>query len=368
MPHVIRTSASRSFRGCRRRWDWAYRQHYVPLEEPKPLEFGRAFHAALEEVYEPSRWKSTTPRDKLELAIARLVKECEEHREKYLAETGTPRLDRDGQDDYDGRIELGREMLKHYVLEVHPVKDSWFKPVKVELEFEVPITDELGLDVLCYNSPACGQEHSNPDVVVHQGRVDAIVENLLNGGYYIVDWKTAAALRASEDLLWMDDQICRYCWALRFKLNLDIRGFLYVEILKNFPQAPRLLSRRYKGCLYSQDKHAPTEYNIYRETVSNGDIEAWDAGKYDDYLEFLLSEDAPKFYQRFRIEKTPAELGEIGRTVALEAQDMVQENLRIYPSTGRFSCPSCAYRSPCQMQMLGNDYRYTLDTIFGQAQ
>ena len=364
MPHVIRTSASRSFRSCRRRWDWAYREGYYPLEEPKPLEFGRAFHSAFEEIYNVERWKTTSPKQKLDLAVTRFTEECELQRKQYLTDFSVPRLDREQQDDYDGRIVLGTKMLEHYIWNVHVLYDDWFTPVEVELEFEVPILDDSGQPVHCWDR-RCGQDHSYGDVLVYQGRVDVIVEDVM-GGYYIVDWKTASALRARADLLWMDDQICRYCWALRHMMNIDIRGFLYVEILKAFPEPPKLLTRKYKGAMFSRDKNAPTEYDLFRKTVESDDNLAFRQGVYDEHLEFLASEEAPKFHQRFKIRKTPAELKEVGNTVALEAMDMVS-NPRIYPSTGRFSCPSCAYRSPCSMKMQGEDFLYTLETMFRKA-
>lgn len=367
MPHAIRTSASRSFRGCRRRWNWAYREGYAPLEEPRPLEFGRAFHAAMEEIYNVERWANTTPQQKLEFAIKRFVDECEIQRKAYLAEFSIPRLDREQKDDYDSRIELGTNMLTYYVLTVHPEKDTWFKPVKIELEFEIPLYDENGVELRCYN-PQCGQDHEAGDIVVYQGRVDALVEDIVHGGYYIVDWKTAAELRAREDLLWMDDQICRYCMALRLVLNIDIRGFLYVEIRKDYPKPPKLLKRKYAGKWYSTNAEAPTTLELFRETVKGGDAEAFNDGLYDDYLVHLGSSEAPKFYQRFRIEKSEAELKETYRTASLEAEDMVDANLRIYPSTGRFSCPSCAFKSPCAMQMKGADYVYTLDSMFRKVE
>lgn len=368
MGHQIRTSARRSFRGCRRRWDWAYRQGYAPLEEPKPLEFGRAFHVAMEVLYDPETWDLTSPEQKLHNAKLVFKSECEKQRKQYQEDMGITRLDYEQKNDYDERIILGCGMLDYYVHNVHVKDDHWLRPVKVEIEFDVPLEDEDGNPVRCWNSPECGQIHANDgegSIVSHGGRVDAIVEDIIKGGYWIIDWKTAAELRASEAMLEMDDQICTYCWALRDKLNIDIRGFIYVEIRKAYPQPPKKLKRVRSGCMFSTDKRMPTTAKIFRETVIREDHDAYVAGCYDEFLEYLETDkDAAKFHQRFTIHKTPRQLTNIGKNVAEEAADMVSSGLRLYPSVGRFSCPSCAYKPPCQMKFNDEDYIYTLDTLY----
>lgn len=363
--HQIRTSERRSFRGCRRRWDWAYVQGYAPLEEPKPLEFGRAFHVGMEALYDPDTWGKTTLDERFENACAAFERECEIQRKNYLRTVGVARLDREEKDDYDERVRLGRGMFEYYTYNVHAIEDDWLKPVRVEVEFDVPVTDERGEPVYCNNSPRCGQIHDNPARVTHGGRIDALVEDVIRGGYWIIDWKTAASLRASADMLEFDDQICSYCWALRDKCRVDIRGFIYVEILKAYPIPPKRLSRIRNGCMYSQDKRMPCTAELYRETVKKEDSQAYADGLYNEFILYLAQDkDAAKFHQRFTIHKTPTELTNIGANIATEAEAMLDDRMKIFPSVGRFSCPSCAYRAPCQMKFKGEDYVYTLDTLF----
>lgn len=365
MPHMIRTSERRSFRSCRRRWDWAYVQGYTPLSEPTYLEFGRAFHVAMETIYNPFTWDTTDAQQKLELATAEFVNECEDQRKLYLKAVGEPRLDREERDHYDQCIILGRGMLDYYMEFVHGVDDVWFRPVRVEVEFEAPITDENGEPVLCHNSPHCGQHHSNPDVCTYGGRIDALVEDIVFGGYWIFDWKTAASLRASFDILENDDQACSYCWACREKLGVDIRGFVFAEIRKDYPRFPKELKRTRNGCKFSTDKNMATTASIYRRHVKINDKAAYEAGCYDEFLYWLENDkDAAKFHNWIKIKKSPTELRNIGQDIADETMDMVNPSLRRYPSFGRFSCPSCAYRTPCKARTSGEDYLYTLDTLF----
>jgi hypothetical protein len=92
------------------------------------------------------------------------------------------------------------------------------------------------------------------------------------------------------------------------------------------------------------------------------DNEAFICGAYDSHLNWLKNE-GPRFHQRHQIHKTDYELGQIGYNIYLEALDMV-ENPRVYPQPGRFSCNTCLYRQPCLGMNLGEDYEYTLETLF----
>src|SRR5258706_10937254 len=102
---------------------------------------------------------------------------------------------------------------------------------------------------------------------------------------------------------------------------------------------------------------------MFLETVQKGDPEGWQMGLYDDHLLRLKSE-GPRFTQRHQIHKNEHEIAEAGRVIALEAMDMSDVNLRIYPQPGRFSCNWCLFKQPCLGMNMGEDFAYTLDTLF----
>ena len=81
-----------------------------------------------------------------------------------------------------------------------------------------------------------------------------------------------------------------------------------------------------------------------------------------DFLNILVQIKMLQSPPAIRSRKPQQELTIIGENIALEAV-MVDPNLRLYPSFGRFSCPSCAYRSPCTMKQSGADYVYTLESM-----
>lgn len=390
--HEIHTSERKSFRGCRRRWDWIFQQYYYPQMTAKPLEFGVAFHNAMEVLYDPDTWKM----DKKMVANAAIqvfVKTCDDQLAKY-SENYDPSPE--VLEDYAERVELGKGMLNYYTKSVASRYDEHWTPLKVEVEFIVPIqspdtgeylfcTCDRCWVVFCMHHDA-RERADNPEwvslneqpgererfqglPVVLAGRIDLLAEDE-HGDYWIVDWKTAARLARGDvsgqdrdEFLDLDDQIGSYVMALRRKLGLNVRGFVYVEIKKAFPEEPKRNSTTRLGRAYSVAKNQNVDYETYVDCVSKNDTAAYEAGLYDEFLDFL-KEGGVNFYGRYQIAKSDEELEEIERNLFVEASDMVDKNLRIYPNPGRFNCGFCAFRQPCLEQFRQGDYQYLLDTMF----
>jgi MoaA/NifB/PqqE/SkfB family radical SAM enzyme len=115
--------------------------------------------------------------------------------------------------------------------------------------------------------------------------------------------------------------------------------------------------------MFSTDKTAPMEYATFVNTVMAEDVRGYNMGLYDDYIEFLQGTMAPKFYQRHTIYKTDTQVENFWNDLISEARDMLA-NPRVYPQPSRFSCNSCLYRVPCDGKNRGEDYKYTLDTLY----
>lgn len=375
--HSIHTSSRRAFRACRRRWNWTNREMYYPLTTPEPLEFGIAFHKAMETFYEPMTW--TSPREvRRDLALVAFAQECKAHMREYRKLNPDP--DVTVLDSYKTRQELGLNMLRYYCDTVSPLYDNNWTPLRVEVAFEVPIKNpDTGFQLYCV-CDLCWKRwitnHIGKDFdyepradwkglpVTYGGRLDALFQDS-SGRYWIVDWKTTARLLdedAEASFLQLDDQIVSYLWALE-QYGIHCAGFVYVEIKKAFPQAPDRLSRLYKGRSFSTNKDFLTTHELFKNTVMVEDNAAWQMGLYDDHLLRLKSE-GPRFTQRHQIHKNAHEIDEAGRVIALEAMDMTDLNLRVYPQPGRFSCNWCMFKQPCLGQNMGEDYQYTLDTLF----
>ena len=379
--HEIHTSERRSFKACRRRWDWLFRDGYYPITTAKPLEFGVAYHRAMEVYYDPATW--TWDREVVAAnAILAFVQKCEKQKAEAIQATGHLYLEGEQEEDYAERVELGKGMLKYYFENVAPKEDKGWRPVFVEVGFMVPIHDpeerSTWIWCTCTNCFKKWNDYlSDEDIditpakwmsmwrglpVVYAGRIDMLAVDK-QGNYYIFDWKTARNVADRYEFLYLDDQIGSYVWALKRILELNIKGFVYHEQRKGYPQAPKMNKQRRLGCLFSVAKNQDVDYDTYLETVKTHDREAYELGHYDEMLEYLRNEGIV-YFARHQIIKTEVELDEIEKNIGYEALDMVDPGLRIYPSAGRFGCSFCAFQQPCMEKNGGGDYQYALNEFF----
>lgn len=385
--HSVHTSERRSFRTCRRKWDWIYNQGYHPTDPIRPLEFGTAYHAAMERYYEPSTWHF----DK-EVLAASAIAEFRRHNERQrilaaeAADKGNTSVTPAAiEADYDERIELGVGMLKYYFFDVAPTLD-FFTPVKVEVGFEVPLHRPGSTEFILCTCHRCWKrwmksEHGKEQVwksgrspekyreewsglpVTVGGRLDLLAKDE-SGQYWIFDWKTCAQLLSDFDFsLFVDDQISTYLLALK-RLDINVVGFIYHEQVKTYPEPPEPLKRSHQGRLFSTAKNQSTTYDMYRSAVEEGDPQGFQSGLYDPYLTYL-KEFGPKFFNRRQLYRTDAELLATEEAIFLEFTDMM--NGGIYPNPSRFFCNNCPFKEPCLAKNQGADYQYALDTMFAKG-
>jgi hypothetical protein len=335
----------------------------------------------MEVLYDPETWD--WDREVVgELAVAKFVDVCNEQRRTYLRDSDEPALEPAAQEDYDERVELGKGMLRYYYKKQLPKHPEGFRPIRVEIAFEVPIMhpDIPGRQLMCkcdscWTRYKADAESRGEDVtgsqavfwaglpVVYAGRLDCLGEDA-QGDLWIIDWKTARVISDDDEFLHLDDQIGSYCWALT-ELGLPIRGFIYHEQKKGYPQPPNENKFLRKGCRFSVSKQQDTDYETYLAHIKEHDPQALAEGAYDDFLNYLKNEGIV-YYRRWQIIKTDYEKKMIAKDIGLEALDMLDTQLRIYPNAGRFSCTYCAFRQPCLGRKAGEDYEYTLKTLFKQ--
>lgn len=380
--HEIHTTEMRSFRACRRRWDWSFRENLQPNKTAVPLEFGIAFHKAMEKMYDPKTWGA--PRTLIaQFAEAAFFDECSRQKKAYYDQIGNY-LDEDKERDYDSLVRLGRGMIYWYVQNHLPVAD--WTVVAVEQKFQVPVLDPYtGKQVYC-KCQICRLKwiHARAEglapnaivitakefeewpglPVVYEGRVDAIVRDRF-GDHWVLDWKTTSRMmnEDSDVVLELDDQVTGYVWALRQKLGLAIRGFKYVELRKGFPEPPTKLKVVRLGRSFSVSQNQITDVETFIQTVSREDKGAYEAGLYAEYINWLKTE-GTKFIHVHTVYKSEQQLSMFTYESWEQVMEMTDPELRMYKSPGRFSCGFCAYREPCIDKDQGADYQYGLKTLY----
>lgn len=375
--HEFHTSERKSFRGCRRRWDWIFRGGYYPKVTPKQLDFGVTYHKGEEVYYDPTTW--AWDRSVVLEAAIKAFKDKNNEQRKAAYEYLMFRTEEEIDEDFNERQALGIGMLRYQHKVISPREDQTWRPVKVEIAFMVPIPHPETNEHMWCKCDACYKKATEwhgktnehwPDggwkglPVVYAGRIDCLGEDD-NGDLWIIDWKTAANIPEDHSFLDLDDQVGSYCWAL-WSIGMNVRGFIYHEQRKAFPEPPPRNKTIRLGRMYSVKADLPTDYETYLKTVKENDTKAYAEGLYDTYLN-MLKEVGQTFYYRAQIHKTEEELLNLQYNLGLEVLDMLAPDLRIYPNPNRSGwggCTGCAFKEPCTEKTRGGDYQYGLDTMF----
>ena len=299
------------------------RQGYRYTPGIKALDFGIAVHKGLEVFYDPERM--TYGRQMREdFALRAFTDSCSNQRARVLL--AQPNLAVETEEDFAERETLGEGMLEHYFLWSKENDD--FVPVKSEVEFEVPIP---GIDA------------------VYQGRIDLIIEN--EQGTWIVDHKTAAQFTDTA-YMDLDMQVSSYCWAIRKQLGIEVKGVIINELRKSVPKDPQV---NQNGTM-SQNKSQRTSAIMFRQKLAERGLSE---GPYTEYIEHL--EQRSLFFRRTTLYRSDEELDIVERLIALEAQDMLDPDVRIYPNPSRFNCNGCSFFAPCLAKLDGSDHDWILE-------
>lgn len=345
---IIRTSDRGTFKKCREQWNFSskLRMNLESNKEARALAFGTAIHAGLEVYYKPETWHLDTEM-KVQLA-----------KSAFLACWDKQKPD-DETTEWAEDAELGWDMLDNYATE-YEFEWKHFTPVKVEIEFEVPITvpDEANhpgsIFAIAGDALVVQPTHyDTPAPVMYQGRIDAIWQDT-DGKMWLVDHKTAKKFD-STDWLALDEQCGSYMWAIQQMLGIKISGVIYNELRKDAPHLPKLL----KNGSLSKDKNQNTTGVIYRKAIADYGL---DPLQYAEILEHLDAQ-GNKFFRRTIVMRSQRELEIQGERIYYEAIDML-DNPTIYPSPNKFTCSFCDFFSACVSKQEGSDYDYILKDRF----
>ena len=323
---VIRTSDRGRFRRCRQLWDFEspMRQNYAYQGSIKPLDFGIAFHEALDEYYKP-REEAYTHEVRWGLAISKFGEICDEQMARTLK--ATMGIDETSvREDFAERKELGIGMLNHYFPWAEEHDD--FEVVESEISFEVEIPE---MDVM------------------YQGRIDALVKR--DDGYWLLDHKTAAQF-GDTGWLDLDTQISAYCWAMTKRLGIKVNGMIYSEIKKSVPKEPQVN----KNGTLSQNKQQRTSLALYKKKIQELGLNESD---YSEYLEYLAAND--KWFRRTYVHRSDQELENVEEIIRIESREMINPDIGIYPNPSRFNCSGCAFKLPCVAKQDGSDVNWILE-------
>jgi len=347
---AIGTTDRSTFRTCRLLWDYSSqnRLNYSNIGAIKNYEFGTAMHEAMEILYDPETWDKGMTIAKINRAKAAFVSYLTTFRINLIS-VG---IDGDIFREIDDYIKIGPSIIDNYV-EWASEADEHIRPVKTEIDFEVPIpVTEKQSKIL---RPGFSTEYNNVmdchvlmykgEVVLYKGIIDLLVYDDRFDSYIIIDHKTTSNFAySSEAKLERDTQASAYYWALRM-LDINVMGTEFNYILKDAPSPPNVL----KSGKLSKAKDQKTTYNLYMQAIEDNDLDV------ADYIGFLEDFEEPQYFKRIESYRDAQQLKLIGEYILLEAMDMLGDPF-IYPNINAFhQCKSCEFFVPCTKKINGED-------------
>lgn len=333
---VIRTTDRIMFKRCRRRWGWQshLRGNLGQREGVSPLWMGSGFHFALEDYHGYNYFQKPS------LAFREYVAAT-----RRINQSALPA-------GWEEDTELACGMLDYYSeqwLSNRPALQTfvWNGVPQVEVNFRVELPWEAG--------------RYGFDRVIYSGTLDRVIIDE-HGQLWIVEYKTAKAIQTLH--LANDSQVSSYCWAGRYLYDRPVVGVIYQQHRKDLPKEPKILAT---GRL-STDKRQLVTYQSMRHSIkqSYGSIKAAPI-EYIDYLNYLAQNESPlgdKFVWRSKIQRNDHQCEAEGVKILMEAEEMLNPDLPLYPNPDRTCQFMCPFNGACVSLDDGGDWQYELELLF----
>lgn len=337
---VIRTSDRNAFRACRRKWNWSshMRENLGPKQNATPLWFGSGFHFVMEDFHGLQRFKD--PVEALH---------CYHAATKKFNPESLP-------DDADEAMLIGETMLRYYQkwLAARPnTPDTYVLDgvPQVEVNFRVPLPfDQATLDRLGW------------DGAVYSGTIDRIVYDPKLEMLWVLDYKTARMFNTQH--FQIDSQVTTYCWVAQQLYDIPVAGMIYAQHLKKEIKLPRVLNSGKMSTAQNQ----VTSSLLYAEQMQNVYGSVTDAP--EDILAFykdLRSREDDRqdvFIRHDYLQRSERMCQSEGQKILLEAQDMMNRDLPLYPNPSRDCVNMCSFNSACVSFDDGGHYQDELTLNF----
>jgi hypothetical protein len=347
---IIRTSDRIAFKQCRRKWGWSshLKRNLGPKHLATPLWFGSGIHFALEDFHGYNYFKSPANAFRA-YCIA-------------TSRQDTRFLPPDAQEHFD----LGVKMMDYYQrywLRFRKDNETyWTKnPVtgerepQVEVDFEIPIPfDEhphLGRLALQHGA----------DCILYRGTMDKMSIDE-DGNLWVDEYKTAK--RAESYHFQTDPQVTTYVWAASHIYKRPVVGVRYIQFIKTAPEPPRILS---SGKL-STASNLVSSYPLYYEALERmfGDADRAPPEYHNKLAQIGQAEGEhyDRYIKRDLVRRNINACNAEAIKILLEAEDMLNPDLPLYPNPTR-QCPyMCSFLAPCVTMDDGGDWEYELDLEF----
>lgn len=336
----IRTSDRQSFKRCRRKWDWQYvhRGNRTSNTRSNPLWLGSGLHFALEDRHGARRYGTGSD-------AFRAYFQAWLHASK-VGGISPP-------DDAKELCDLAYKMLDYYELwlenreELHTLMVDGKPQTEIRFEIELPIPKEL---LNLYGWDKC----------VSTGTIDRVIIDEYRR-LWPLDYKSAKRFETGH--FDTDPQISSYCWAAQqLYPTYEIAGFIYQQHKKQVPETPKFLS---SSGMFSVSKTQATTRPLYRQSLLNlyGTLEKAPKANLDylDHLMLTETDTQDRFIRRDFVSRNKSQISSVFEQMCLEAIDMLNPNLSIYPNHTRDCSWDCNFQQACVNRDDGGDWQFELE-------
>jgi hypothetical protein len=394
----IHTSDVANFLRCRRYWNWSsparsnLRHRVEQYGINTNLWFGSGIHFALESYYNPLLQRSpveafqtwfeyqwnggiVTP-DWLDRTYDIKPEAYASHPDYGVTLwkiRGLKDLHPDPRhEEFEELRQLGIGMMEFY--KGWAPKHDNFEVVAAEALFSVPVITN---DRRILTSVDTREESPNfgKRLEVHaRGKRDTIIYDPENDQYGLIDYKTASKIDEDYFLkLENDAQVSNYMWASQMEARMfslpwrTISFCIYQAMWKQYPHEVITLADGLRPSLDRSKQSCTAE--MFADHIANTGLQAWydDDVKAQAFYNYLVAEADTRFINRERAYRSQIALRTTGEELAMIAEEMLAENLKIYkrPSGDR-NCTRCVFRAPCLAMDDGADWPSMIEAGYEQ--
>jgi len=337
----IRNSDRQVFKRCRQKFEWVYahRGNRVGTTKEKHFWFGSAFHYAMEDRHGYQRYES--PYAALEDYVQAFTRGAIERGEGDSLVEDVPEM-----------LDLGRSMLDYYDLWLQrrdPLKTLRIDGVpQTEVKFYIPLP--INQDIL---------NRFGYDEAYFTGTIDRVIVDDY-GRLWGLDYKTAKAFQ--DEILDLDTQISGYCWASQFIYGKPFAGFIYQQHKKVRVEEPPFLKTTRA---FSTAKTLNTTYAQYAAALTGlyGDLKSAPSANIE-YLNNLAAEEddnTDKIIRRSWVYRNAHQLNTEVERMCMEAVEMIDPNLYIYPNPTKDCSWDCNFKTACISKVDGSDWKHEIE-------
>lgn len=295
-PQYYSISQISCFRGCKKEWEYRYKDKLQLRAPQRPLYMGSTLHKLLELRENGEDWRqylNTTVKTEFETMPS-----------DYQAELG---------EDF---IECCSDIMNQYEW---AYQNENIKYLKTEFKIDCKIKGRKRFI----------------------GVADAICE--LDGKQYLMEHKSFKSNKMSLDQTWLNAQTCLYIKVLNEHYGYNIVGVIWDMIRTSAPQPPRVLKNGQFGKQYGEQ----TLYSFEKAGVKDIPQEIYEEIK-DNYKNFV---------DRYITPVIPSVVDKVWEDFVQTVNEI--SKCKYFPKNLGRDCDWCGFKNLCQTELTGGDSEYT---------